>query len=86
MVTFFMMITGKPFINKEKWAWFALVLMGIFIHGSHIAVDHFFGGLRDGGTSQGNGMMFFYLTIFGFCLYMVGAAISYPYFKNKNTK
>lgn len=83
LTLFFFLITGRPFRNREKWAWWSLVLMGIFVHGAHIVTDAFVGGLREGGTSQGPGMLFYYLTIAGLALYFLGAALSYPYFKKK---
>lgn len=86
LTLFFLFITGKPFRNGEKWAWFSLVLMGVFVHGAHILIDSFTEGLRGGGTSQGAGMTFYYLTIAGFALYMIGAALAAPYFfKKKKT-
>ena len=83
-VLFFMWITGKPFKNKEKWAWYALPCMGIFVHGSHILVDFFTHGLRGGGTSQGSGMMFFYMTIAGLVFYLIGSALTFKYFKKED--
>ncbi|YCM44586.1 hypothetical protein V2O64_00945 [Verrucomicrobiaceae bacterium 227] len=81
MVLFFFWITGKPFRNKEPWSWWALPMMGLFVHGGHIIADYFTLGLRGGGTSQGSGMMFYYLTILGLVLYLVGAALAKPWFK-----
>ena len=80
-VIFFFWITGKPFRDREPFAWFSLIIMGVFVHGGHILVDAFTEGLRGGGTSQGSGMMFFYLTIFGLSLYLVGAYLCKPWFK-----
>lgn len=79
-VIFFIWITGKPFQNKEKFAWWSLIIMGVAVHGSHILVDSFTRGLRDGGTSQGSGMMFFYITIAGLVVYMIGAFLAKPWF------
>lgn len=80
LVIFFMWITGKPFREKEPFAWFALIIMGVFVHGAQILVDHFTEGLRGGGTSQGSGEMFFYLAILAFAFYLIGAALTRPWF------
>ncbi len=78
---FFILITTKPFQNKEKWAWWSMLIMGVFTHGGHIIVDMFTNGLRGGGTSQGSGMMFYYLTIAALVLYIIGAILAHPWFK-----
>lgn len=83
-VLFFFWITGEPFQNREKWAWWALPVMGVFVHGGHLLVDAFTDGLRGGGTSQGSGMMFYYLTALGLVVYMVGSWLARPYFFAKS--
>ena len=85
-VIFFMWITDKPFKNKVPFAWWSLIIMGSFVHGGHIIVDAFTGGLRAGDTSQGEGMMFYYLTIFGLGLYLFGAYLARPWFSHQAGK
>ncbi|MCH8292714.1 hypothetical protein IH992_16600 [Candidatus Poribacteria bacterium] len=79
----FFMITGKPFQNREWWAWWTLLIMGFFVHGAQLVVDGITNGLRGGGTSQGSGMMFFYLTIAALLLYIIGALLALPHFKRE---
>ena len=81
-VLFFMWITGQPFRHKVPFAWWSLIVMGVFVHGGHIVVDVFTDGLRGGGTSQGSGMMFYGLTWVGLGLYLMGAYLARPWFKS----
>ena len=74
-------ITGKPFRDRQKWAWWAIPLTGVFVHGSMLVIDHFNEGLRGGGTSQGSGMMFWKLAILAFVLYQVAAFLTRDHFK-----
>lgn len=76
----FFFITGKPFRNRERWAWWALPLMGLFVHGAQIVIDTINGGLRLGGTSQGSGELFFYLAITAFGLYGLGSFLAWGHF------
>jgi len=85
LTVLFFMITGKPFRNREWRAWWSLIVMGLFVHGAQVLIDSFTNGLRGGGTSQGSGMLFWVLAIAATLLYLVGAMLALPHFKNRNS-
>ncbi|MBX7059030.1 MAG: hypothetical protein K1X75_13270 [Leptospirales bacterium] len=80
LTIFFFLITEIPFRRREWWAWWSIVIMGVCVHGAQLLVDALNAGLRGGGTSQGPGVMFWYLAMVGFSLYAVGAALTLPHF------
>ena len=81
----FWAITAQPFRDRQPWARWAIPAMGFFVHGLQVVTDAFTDGLRGGGTSQGAGMMFYFLAWLAFILYLVAAALTWNHFRVKPT-
>lgn len=75
-------LTWIPFRQGEWWSWWAILFIGVSIHGGHFLVDALTkGGLRGGGTAQGPGMVFYWATGFALIMYAVSLGLSYSHFR-----
>ena len=73
-------LTWIPFRQVDSWSWWAILSIGVAIHGGHFlgdALTH--GGLRGGGTAQGPGLVFFAGTGVALLMYIAGAGLTYQH-------
>jgi len=70
-------VTWIPLKQGQPWSWWAIALMGIGIHGGHVAgnaLTHH--GLSGAEAAQGPGLIFFAGTVTALILYIIGLILT----------